>query len=80
MKLLLKNNNKKVKLLNYVINFISTENSIHKEIKYIKIDALSEVEEKLYQIDDNFRDKNKIRERDIVLLLKIQILKLLNLI
>ena len=63
MKLQLKNN-KKNHLYQLddimVINFISTDNSIHKGIKCIETDTFAEVEEKLYQIYDNFRDTNNM--------------------
>ena len=95
MKLQLKNNTKKNNLYQLddimVINFMSTDNSIHKGIKCVETDTFAEVEEKLYQIYDNFRDtnnmftingrtilrfrtlkENKIRDGDIVLLLKIE--------
>ena len=95
MKLQLKNNNKKKPLYQLddimVINFISTDSSIHEGIKCVETDTFAEVEEKLYQIYDNFRDtnnmftingrtilrfrnlkENKIRDGDIVLLLKIE--------
>ena len=95
MKLQLKNNTKSEHLFKLddimVINFISTDNSIHKGIKCVETDTFAEVEEKLYQIYDNFRDtnnmftingrtilrfrnlkENKIKDGDIVLLLKIE--------
>ena len=95
MKLQLKNNTKKNHLYQLddimVINFMSTDNSIHKGIKCVETDTFAEVEEKLYQIYDNFRDtnnmftingrtilrfrnlkENKIKDGDIVLLLKIE--------
>ena len=64
MKLQLKNNNKKKPLYQLddimVINFISTDSSIHEGIKCVKTDTFAEVEEKLYQIYDNFRDTNNM--------------------
>ena len=63
MKLQLKNNNKSqhlFKLDDMVINFISTDNSIHKGIKCVETDTFADVEEKLYQIYDNFRDTNNM--------------------
>ena len=95
MKLQLKNNTKKKPLYQLddimVINFMSTDNSIHKGIKCVETDTFAEVEEKLYQIYDNFRDtnnmftingrtilrfrnlkENKIKDGDIVLILKIE--------
>ena len=95
MKLKLKNNNKCKPLYQLddimVINFISTDSSIHEGIKCVETDTFAEVEEKLYQIYDNFRDtnnmftingrtilrfrnlkENKIKDGDIVLILKIE--------
>ena len=64
MKLQLKNNNKKKPLYQLddimVINFISTDSSIHEGIKCVETDTFAEVEEKLYQIYDNFRDTNNM--------------------
>ena len=60
----LKNNNKKDFLVNFgdimVINFISTDSSIHYGIKCVETDTFAEVEEKLYQIYDNFRNTNNM--------------------
>ena len=41
-----------------VINFISTDSIINKGIKCLKTDTFAEVEEKLYQIYDEFRNTN----------------------
>ena len=64
MKLQLKINTKSEHLFKLddimVINFISTDNSIHKGIKCVETDTFAEVEEKLYQIYDNFRDTNNM--------------------
>ena len=64
MKLKLKNNNKNKPLYQLddimVINFISTDSSIHEGIKCVETDTFAEVEEKLYQIYDNFRDTNNM--------------------
>ena len=64
MKLQLKNNNKEDRLFKLndimVINFISTDSSIHEGIKCVETDTFAEVEEKLYQIYDNFRDTNNM--------------------
>ena len=64
MKLKLKNNNKCKPLYQLddimVINFISTDSSIHEGIKCVETDTFAEVEEKLYQIYDNFRDTNNM--------------------
>ena len=64
MKLQLKNNNKEDRLFKLndimVINFISTDSSIHEGIKCVETDTFAEVEEKLYQIYDNLRDTNNM--------------------
>ena len=64
MKLHLKNNTKNDPLFKLddimEINFISSDNSIHKGIKCVETDTFAEVEEKLYQIYDNFRDTNNM--------------------
>ena len=61
MKLKYKNNNKN-KFSNLddamVINFISTEYPVNKGIKCLGTDTFAEVEEKLYQIYDEFRNTN----------------------
>ena len=62
MKLKLKNIKNKNNLVNLddvmVINFISTDYSINKGIKCMETDTFAEVEEKLYQIYDEFRNTN----------------------
>ena len=59
MKLKIKNNNKFVNLDDVmVINFISTDSSVNKGIKCLETDTFAEVEEKLYQIYDEFRNTN----------------------
>ena len=64
MKLKIKNNNKKddyVKLDDImVINFTSTDSSINHGIKCVVTDTFAEVEEKLYQIYDEFRNTNNM--------------------
>ena len=64
MKLKIKNNNKKddyVKLDDImVINFTSTDSSINHGIKCVATDTFAEVEEKLYQIYDEFRNTNNM--------------------
>ena len=64
LKLKIKNNNTKdnyVKLDDImVINFTSTDSSINHGIKCVVTDTFAEVEEKLYQIYDNFRDTNNM--------------------
>ena len=61
IKLKYKNNNQN-KFVNLddvmVINFISTDSSINKGIKCMETDTFAEVEEKLYQIYDEFRNTN----------------------
>ena len=61
MKLKYKNNNQN-KFVNLddvmVINFISTDSTINKGIKCLETDTFAEVEEKLYQIYDEFRNTN----------------------
>ena len=60
MKLKLKNN--KNKFVNFddvmVINFESTDSSIHEGIQCLGTDIFAEVEEKLYQKYDEFRNTN----------------------
>ena len=62
LKLKLKNNNQNEQLFKrdeiMVINFISTDCSIQEGIACVETDTFAEVEEKLYQIHDNFRDTN----------------------
>ena len=60
MKLKLKNNKNNLVNLDdvMVINFISTDSSIKKGIKCMETDTFAEVEEKLYQIYDEFRNTN----------------------
>ena len=62
LKLKIKNNNIKdnyVKLDDIiVINFTSTDSSINYGIKCVVTDTFAEVEEKLYQIYDEFRNTN----------------------
>ena len=60
MKLKLKNNKNNLVSLDdvMVINFISTDSSINKGIKCLETDTFAEVEEKLYQIYDEFRNTN----------------------
>ena len=64
MKLKIKNNNKKddyVKLDDImVINFTSTDSSINHGIKCVVTNTFAEVEEKLYQIYDEFRNTNNM--------------------
>ena len=62
MKLKIKNNKKKDNLVNLddiiVINFVSTDSSITHGIKCLETNTFAEVEEKLYQIYDEFRNTN----------------------
>ena len=61
MKLKFKNNNinKFVNLDDVmVINFISNDSTVNKVIKCLETDTFAEVEEKLYQIYDEFRNTN----------------------
>ena len=64
LKLKIKNNNKNdnyVKLDDIiVINFTSTDSSINYGIKCVVTDTSAEVEEKLYQIYDEFRNTNNM--------------------
>ena len=64
MRLQLKNNQKEDRLFKLndimVIYFISKDSSIHEGIKCVETDTFAEVEEKLYQIYDNFRDTNNM--------------------
>ena len=87
-------NNRINKLVNLndiiVINFISTDYSIHEGIKCLADETFAEVEERLYQKFDEFRNtnntflfkgnqilrfkkikENKIKDRDIVQLVKL---------
>ena len=58
----LKLNNNKTNLFSLddviIINFVSTEHSINKGIKCLETDTFAEVEEKFYQIYDEFRNTN----------------------
>jgi len=58
----LKLNNNKTNLFSLddviIINFVSTEHSINKGIKCLETDTFAEVEEKFYQIYNEFRDTN----------------------
>ena len=62
MKLKLKNN--KNKFVNFddvmVINFESTDSSIHEGIQCLGTDTFAEVEERLYQKYDEFRNTNNM--------------------
>ena len=64
LKLKIKNNNKKINLVKLddimVINFTSTDSSINYGIKCVVTDTFAEVEEKLYQIYDEFRNTNNM--------------------
>ena len=64
MELKIKNNNAKINLVNLddimVINFTSTDSSINHGIKCVVTDTFAEVEEKLYQIYDEFRNTNNM--------------------
>ena len=64
LKLKIKNNNTKdnyVKLDDImVINFTSTDSSINYGIKCVVTDTFAEVEEKLYQIYDEFKNTNNM--------------------
>ena len=64
MKLKIKNNNAKINLVNLddiiVINFVSTDSSITHGIKCLETNTFAEVEEKLYQIYDEFRNTNNM--------------------
>jgi molybdopterin converting factor small subunit len=64
MKLKIKNNNKKDDYFKLddimVINFTSTDSSINHGIKCVVTDTFAEVEEKLYQIYDEFRNTNNM--------------------
>ena len=64
LKLKIKNNNKKNNFVNLddiiVINFVSTDSSITHGIKCLETDTFAEVEEKLYQIYDEFRNTNNM--------------------
>jgi len=60
MKLKIKNNKTNLFSLDdvMIINFVSTDHSINKGIKCLETDTFAEVEEKFYQIYDEFRDTN----------------------
>ena len=64
MKMKIKNNNKKVNLVNLddkmVINFQSSNPQINQGIKCLKTDTFAEVEEKLYKIYDELRNTNNM--------------------
>ena len=64
MKLKIKDNNTKDKYVKLddimVINFTSTDSSINYGIKCVATDTFAEVEEKLYQIYDEFRNTNNM--------------------
>ena len=92
----LKNNDDNQKYVNYndimVVNFISLDQNINCGIKCLKTDTFAEVEEKLYQKYDKYRDTNnnfvakgklilrfkKIYENDIKDGDKIQLLNIEN--
>ena len=64
LKLKIKNNNTKDNYFKLddimVINFTSTDSSINYGIKCVVTDTFAEVEEKLYQIYDEFRNTNNM--------------------
>jgi len=64
LKLKIKNANTKDKYVKLddimVIHFISTDSSINQGIKCMVTDTFAEVEEKLYQIYDEFRNTNNM--------------------
>jgi molybdopterin converting factor small subunit len=64
LKLKIKNNKKKDNFVNLddiiVINFVSTDSSITHGIKCLETDTFAEVEEKLYQIYNEFRNTNNM--------------------
>ena len=64
MKLKIKNNNKKINLVNLddkmVINFQSNNPQISQGIKCLETDTFAEVEEKLYKIYDELRNTNNM--------------------
>ena len=64
MKLKIKNNNKKINLVNLddkmVINFQSNNPQINQGIKCLETDTFAEVEEKLYKIYDELRNTNNM--------------------
>jgi len=79
LKLKIKNANKKINLVNLddimVIHFMSTDSSINQGIKCMVTDTFAEVEEKLYQIYDEFRNTNNmftIKGRSILRFKKIK--------
>ena len=64
MELKIKNNNKKINLVNLddimVINFQSNNPQISQGIKCLETDTFAEVEEKLYKIYDELRNTNNM--------------------
>ena len=64
MELKIKNNNKKINLVNLddimVINFQSNNPQISQGIKCLETDTFAEVEEKLYKIYDELRNTNNV--------------------
>ena len=64
LKLKIKNNNKKINLVNLddimVVNFQSNNPPINQGIKCLETDTFAEVEEKLYKIYDEFRNTNNM--------------------
>ena len=62
LKLKIKNNNNKFVNLDdvMVINFESTDSSIHEGINCLETDTFAEVEERLYQKYDEFRNTNNM--------------------
>ena len=64
MKLKIKNNNKKINLVNLddimVINFQSNNPPINQGIKCLETETFAEVEEKLYKIYDELRNTNNM--------------------
>ena len=78
LKLIIKNNKKEDELVNIndimVINFISTDNSVHCGIKCMPSYTFAKVEEELYQFYDNLRNTNNafiVKERSILIFKKI---------
>ena len=64
LKLKIKNNNKKINLVNLddimVVNFQSNNPPINQGIKCLETDTFAEVEEKLYKIYDELRNTNNM--------------------
>ena len=60
LKLKIKNNNNKLISFNdvMVVNFESTDSSIHEGIQCLGTDTFAEVEERLYQKYEEYREKN----------------------